>query len=465
MKTRLVVLVLLVLVMASLISPASADWWTGDKPTLGTEAFPVNKLRLTPRYRETFEPLSFTIATKTDRDGNPLDIITAFFEENLTILKGKRPLMATCQAMIMMGDGGLGEMYATYNGAMIKIVVEPDNGWEEGTKWLETAIYDAQVQAGMRTDLHKADPRFRQKYRDTERAEQRAKGEDPRCDSGIFPPFVTAPAESRPKLLPDGTIHFDNPQKSVNVKIVVPISNELDGDGCYVSLFVKHQKGKGKLWEQTSASFITSHMARVTIPNPEIARERSQAAEPPLASERVRSVAPPAAPLVQAGELPSIDYNNTAPPPVAQVPNYYSGMPALVEEWVYGDSHEAFRMTRNQPWDRECLFPAKPFPDNMSQGNLLFFAHRNGRLFDQGAALVWINGELYAPATPYMSLWTDDSRGNIRGAIMFIHCPPGAHVKIEYVMFGLDCIPGAVVATDEFDAGPAGMITYRPRGY
>lgn len=462
MRTKLVVLIVLVLVLASMISvPAQAGWWAGDSPSLGTDAFPVNQLRLTPRFRDGFDPLTFTIASKVDKDGNPLSLVTAFFEENLTIMKGERPLMATCQAKIMMGEGGLGEMYATYNGGMIKIFVEPDNGWEEGTEWLKTAIEDAQVQAGMRTDLHKADPRFRQKYRNTERAEQRERGEDPRCDPGIFPPFVTAPADSRPRVLPDGTIHFDNPQKSVNVKIVVPISNALDGDGCYVSLFVKHQKGKGKLWEQTSANFITSHMARITIPNPEITRARTQAAEPPLARERIRSVSPPpAAPLVQAGELPNITTYNTAPPPIAQAPNY-SAVPWQIEKWLYG----FYGCTRNQDWTRPCVFPM-PTWETQTTGSLLIYAIRqDGSLFDDGIVTILINGQLHNPAAPYYYLIPIEARaGRTKDAVTYVYVQGGAtfHVEVRRYSNRKTTEGGELLGTFDGVTGPAGTVTTAP---
>lgn len=445
MRTTRVVLILLVLVMASLISSSASARSLGEI-LFGSDAKgnqpPYNELDFSLMYRDGFSPLPWPEPMTyhlQERDGSVSAVMP---DVTMPVPITNRPIMTVVSGLIMTGQR-IGRIYPSAD-TPIKIVVAPFNGWEDQGTWLLEAIHQARAQVGLECDYAKLRGNERSKAREIQRLEARMRGEDSRTDPGTFPPFICLPAETQPRVNDDGSITFGNPPMALPLMIVAPVSNLIVGSAHSISLLVSINKNS---YAGAVIGFKTARPETFQVPNPDIARARSQAAEPPLARE-ILSVNPPtAAPLVQAGE-----YAN-------------NGVPALVEQFVYGDEHEAFRMTRNQPWDKECLFPAKPFPDNLSQGNIVFFAHRNGRLFDQGVARVWINGELYHPNTPYLPLWSDASRGNLREAIGFIHCPANAHIKIEYLVFGLDCVPGQIVATDEFDAGPAGVITFRPKGY
>lgn len=438
MKRYSVVMIVLALVMASTVMPACAGWWSGDNPSVGTDAFPVNQLRLTPRYRDTFEPMVFNVASRVDKDGNPLDIVTAFFEENMTIIQGDRPLMATCPAKIMMGEGGLGEMYATYGGEMIKLIIEPPKGGENKAAWLYSAIKLARIASKMESDPSKSDPQTRYKQEYAEKLKARQAGREPSLDPGEFPPFVTVPAESRPRVMADGRIVFANPQQSVKIEIVVPISNQLDGDGCYVSLFVKHRKGMGKLWEQTSANFVMSHMARVTVPNPAL-RERAQtdATEPPPFKGRVRSVTRPT-----EDEPPTATATATPTPQTIET----------IRRVVYGDfqAEKYEKMTWNCPgkfrayWDME----------GGNAGFLTFLIKADGSLLEEGEVEFTLNGKrLWAKDGTAQRLVIRES--NNRGGVVFYMCPPGTKVWLRWNVGGRS-------TEKTFTTPETGWITYQP---
>ena len=236
MRTRCIltiVLALMVLAPTTLITPVYAGWLTGVPEHLGADALPVVQLRLTPRFIDTLDPLVFQVASQVDEKGNPITISSAFFEENFTILKQNRPIMGICNGKVLMGDGQIGEMYATYDGHTITRLVEPPKDWEDTTTWLREAICQVRKDEGVSTM------------------------------NPYFPPFLAVSSEGKPEAHKDGSIRFKNPQRSVRIIVAAPLSNLLDGPS-YFSVFVKQsqRKGQDELFGQATAQFMIAHIAR-----------------------------------------------------------------------------------------------------------------------------------------------------------------------------------------------------------
>ncbi|MFH1910403.1 MAG: hypothetical protein ABIJ72_04460 [bacterium] len=419
----------LALLMPVAITPASAGWLTGVPEHLGADALPVVQLRLTPRFIDTLDPLVFQVASRVDEKGNPITISSAFFEENFTILKQNSPIMGVCNGKVLMGDGRLGEMYATYDGHTITRLVEPPKDWEDATTWLRETICQVRKDEGVSTM------------------------------NPYFPPFLAISSEGNPVAKKDGSIKLQVPQRSVRIIIAAPLSNLLDGPS-YFSVFVKQseRKRQDELFGQASAQFMIAHMSAMTVPRREIPRTEAPPATP--LNDRVVSVE---SPLVDIDQPAST--TRPIPPAVAQpvVQPYtppagkgmrYEDMPIQVARW--------FRLVDkllDREWWEPCTFPA---PRERRDRNCIILCFRSGerQIVEDGAFRLFFNGAP-APINPIRAIgdivdgpqtWWD---GSNRRGVCVAFAPPGARVRIEYI------VRGGRPRIFEFDAGQAGWYTWQ----
>jgi len=461
MRTKAVVLILLVLVMASLVSSSASARTFGEilfgSDPKGNQA-PFNELSMGLFYRDTVEPCPFPemmVYHLMDKDG----VNAVIPDETMPVPVTNRHIFAVAAGTIMTGQK-IGRIIPAASTKYITIIVPSFNGWEDQGEWLYDAIKQARVAAGLDCDFTKLPIQDRAKARQLARLEARQRGEESRSDPGAFPPFICIPEECQPRTQPDGSITFGRPPMMLPVMIVSTVSNMIVGAPQSIALFVSVNRNS---YSGAVIGFKTARPETFQVPNPEIARARTQPAEPPLARERVRSVTPPAAPLVQSRELPNITSNNTAPPPINQsAPNYsVSGIPWQVEKWLYG----FFACTRNQRWDVPCVFPMLTSDDHNNGSLLIYGIKQNGELFSEGVATILMNGQLVGGAAYCFPLRSVDSQQGIynrKDSMSYLYVSPNSPFHVEIHRYSNGNMDPQILGTLDGVTGPAGTITTAP---
>ncbi|MDO8472700.1 MAG: hypothetical protein Q7T05_02660 [Dehalococcoidia bacterium] len=413
MRRTIAVLVLVLALLVPVQAKSIGEILFGSDPKL--RQAPYNSLEIGLLYRDTVEPCPYPEPMTyhlQEKDGSFSSVIP---DVSMPVPITGRPVMAVVGGLIMTGQK-IGRIYPAAD-IPIKVIVPSFNGWEDQGEWLFDAIKQARICAGLESDLSRLPSNERSKAREIARLEARQRGEYNRNDPGAFPPFICLPADTQPKVNPDGSITFGRPPMSLPLMIVAPVSNLILGSAHSISLLVSINKNS---FAGAVIGFKTARPDTFKVPNSALSQPQTQVATQPEIQQYV-------APAPQAQVVPQAPQYTA---PTQPAPVYQGSVPSQIVEWTDCLTSRP----KDKPWWQPCYYAAPPSWTPGLTHVVCFFVRSDRSIVTAAPNIpdvgVEVDGNPLAGSPFYLN---DGIRGNYRNGVLYIKRPyPGGKMSVTY---------------------------------